>query len=197
MKLRALRSTTLALCTLLLLGAPLLGQERHRHGMEGDSSRMGESGMMGMMGRQGMMGHGSMMGMSPATMMTRPGALLGLGETLGLSENQEARLKELQATARESHKAHMQAAHEAHQRAREMLDGDSPDVDAYTETLQSAMTHMAQAHASMVRASVEARGVLTDEQEAQLDSAARIMKTMHRMRQKHRGMPMQKEGGMD
>ncbi len=152
--------------------------------MMGGREMMGAQGMMdgheGMMSGGTMAGHhgmaaGGMGGMDPA--MMGAGALFG-GVDLALTPDQQTRLDDLVAKARQERLTHMQAAMSVQADAAGALVGSEPDMGAYERALQEAATHMVQAHMAVAKASVEARALLTPEQLAKLPEGAQLMNTM-------------------
>jgi len=151
--------------------------------MMGGQSMAGQ-GMMsgnGMAGHQGMMSGGGMAGMNHGSMnhgdMMGPGAVFG-GVDLALTPDQDTKLGDLMAKAREEHQAHMQAAMSVQMGATASLAGAKPDLDAYQAAMREAADHMVQAHMAVARASVDARGLLTPDQLAKLPEGAQLMNTM-------------------
>ncbi len=143
----------------------------------GSMMEMMSGGMMEMMsgGMMGMMSSGMMeMSMMPF----RPGALLRSVESLGLSDDQQARLQALAESGKEEHGQHAQAAMAAHQQAESSLESDAPDMDAYAEALQSAARHMAMAHVAMTRTALEARTLLSTDQREKVSDAMSMMRGM-------------------
>lgn len=145
--------------------------------MEGHAGMMARGGMQGMKDMQGMSGMAGMMGMMQG-MGFGPAALLGAADRLQLTPDQKSRLETLAQTVRQEHQSHMQAIMSAHQDGAEMLKADSPDLGAYQQTLKTAADHMVQAHMAMTRATVEARGILTEEQRAELQDGMALMGSM-------------------
>jgi Spy/CpxP family protein refolding chaperone len=166
---------------LALVAAPVAGQERMREHAADTSRAMmhdgtmqsGMSGMMQMMqrmhGQDGMMGGG----------MGGPMMILRLEESLELSESQVERLKAIQEAAQTDMRQHMMQGMQAMRGAQTLLDGDSPDLDAYEAKLKEAADQMVRAHASMATAAVEARQVLDAGQREKLALARAMMKEMH------------------
>lgn len=177
-----IKRTIFSAATLMALTFQPASAQQHEHG-DTQSAGPERGGMMEMMSgdMMGMMS-GGMMDMS--LMAFRPGALLQSAETLGLSVDQKARLQTLAERGHEEHGRHAEAAMTSHGLASSALGGDAPDLDAYAEALQSAVSHMAMAHVAMTRTALDARGILSADQRTQVTEA------MHMMR----GMMMQ--GGM-
>jgi len=198
---RTLRWTT-PLVAVALVAAPIGAQQMGamhgagHQGMAGQStlppcSMMGGPGMM--MGGQGAMtGHQSMMG--GAGMAGHPGmvaggmgvtnhARMGAGALFGgtdvaLTPDQQTKLEELVAKAREEHLSHMQEAMSVQSGAAAALAGAKPDMDAYEQMMKQAATQMVDAQMTFARAAVEARALLTPEQLAKLPEGAQLVNTM-------------------
>lgn len=165
-----MRKTFAALVAIMLAAAPAMAQGHH--GARADSSRgmgMMQGGMMQMMHGQS----GMMMGMAMG-----PGMILGLQESLDLTESQVAQLETLRASARSTMQQHMMQGMQVMRAASEHLDSDSPDLDAYEARLREATNHMVVAHTAMAGAAVEARQVLTPEQRERLSFAREMMDEM-------------------
>lgn len=133
---------------------------------------MMQSGMM-----QGGMMQGGMMGMG---MAGGAGMILGLEESLDLSEDQVQRLEEMQESIRDEVQQHMSQAMEARQAAMEALQSDSPDLGSYEESLREAADHSILAHTAMARSDLEARQLLTAEQQKDLAYTRSMMMEMCR-----------------
>lgn len=135
--------------------------------------------------QQHMMDHGSMQmemmqGEMGANMMMQsgiasPGMILKVADQLDITADQRTRLEALQTSLAASVKPHMEAAMMGHQQAAAALKSDRPDIKAYESALETAMTHMTQAHVATAAAGLEARAVLTAEQRTRLASAAHMM----------------------
>jgi hypothetical protein len=152
------------IAVLALAATPLAGQQKHEHGEQAGQHEM-QGGMQGMMGEgMGMMGESMDMMSMMATMQTTPGMLLKKADELGLDETQRSTLAEMNERFQGEHRQHMEAAKSLRETADEALKGDSPDWEAYQETLLEAGNHMTLAHVSMTRASFEAKALLTREQ---------------------------------
>lgn len=159
---------------LVLLGTT--GAAAQRGGMMGGQApdsvpSMGTTrGMMmgGMMG-QGMMGSGmmSMMGEGTGMMATGgpgPVTLLRMRDELELTDEQVRHLEEVQERFHSETESHMTTMMSEHEQAAETLQGETPDLDAYQQSLQAAANIMVQFHVAMARAAAEGREVLTPEQ---------------------------------
>lgn len=139
------------------------------------SMQMGRGMMMGGMMGGGMMGSGMMpmMGQGMGMMATGgpgPVTLLRMRDALELTDEQVSRLESIQAEFEEGTQSHRTGMMASHAAAAEALQGDSPDLDAYQVSLQSAANLMVQLHVAMARAALEAREVLTPDQRQQLDT---------------------------
>jgi Spy/CpxP family protein refolding chaperone len=176
---------TMAGLTILaaLVAAPVAAQERPL-GQQADSAHhpgMMQPGMMqpGMMNpgmmqmMQRMHGQGGMMGMAGG-----PAMILGLKESLELTDDQVERLEALRESAQSGMRQHMMQGMQTMHASQELLAGESPDVAAYEERLREAANHMVLAHTAMARAAVEARGLLTTQQQDRLALARSMMQEM-------------------
>lgn len=159
-----MRKLSIMAVAALLAGAPAAAQQGH-HGQH-------QMPMMDDQARQGMEHCMSMLGGPP------PHMLLQNREPLGLGADQVNRLETLQSRARETAMAHMQPAMQAHMAAAELLKGDAPDFTGYEARLREAADHMVRAHTAMARVAVEARNVLTAEQQAKLKELGGTMRGM-------------------
>lgn len=168
-----MKSIALAFTVALLATAPVAAQ-----GHEGHQPKPGEheahAGQMH--GQHGMAGHaeGMQMGQGAGHCMAM---MAGIGqammafhhpEALGLTADQTRELESLMTRTHEAAHPHMQMAMEAGARAGELLEAERPDFAAYEERLGEAAAHMVQAHTTLARATVEARGLLTPEQRTRL-----------------------------
>lgn len=186
-----------------LMAAPA-GAQQHAHGQAADSSgtmgmmqagmmqghcAMTPGGMMGMMrgmmqggmmeGRPGMM-QGGMMQSGMMEMAGGPGMILGLEESLNLSDSQVEALKEMKESMGAEVQQHMMQGMQARQAAVETLQAESPDLDAYEEKLREAVNHMVLAHTAMARGDAEARQQLTADQLEKLAFSKNMMMEMCR-----------------
>jgi len=134
--------------------------------------------MQGMHGQAGMMGSMGMMGDGMMGMVGGPAMILRLEQSLDLTEAQVERLKALQESAQAGMRQHMMQGMQGMRAAQELLAGESPDVAAYEERLREAANHMVLAHTAMARAAVEARGLLTPQQQDRLALARTMMQEM-------------------
>lgn len=162
----------------MMMSCPMMQQMMQ--GMHGQMEGMDMQGMRGQMMGPGMMG-----GMD--AMHGGPGMILRSSQALALTAAQTERLEALQERVRSEHQEHMQAAMAAHQEAAAALEGDAPDLDAYSAALNEAADHMVVAHVAMTRATLDAREILTPEQREKLGEAMGEMHEMHRGRM-HGGM---------
>ncbi|MFP3949071.1 MAG: Spy/CpxP family protein refolding chaperone, partial [Longimicrobiales bacterium] len=99
-------------------------------------------------------------------------------EALGLTDEQVSRLEEIRDEHSNAQRQRMTEAMSAHQEARQAVQGDTPDFDAYEEALRHASEHMVQGHLSMARAAAESRNALTEEQRNQLQQGMGMMQGM-------------------
>jgi Spy/CpxP family protein refolding chaperone len=130
-----------------------------------------------------------MMMQMPMTGMS-PGMLLRMREHLGLTDEQVRRLEAVQGRAQAAHRQHMPAAMAPMHEAMGILQGERPDFAQYEAKLRQAAEHLVAAHVAMARAMVEARAVLTAEQQGRLRGG---MSMMHEMMREHMQQMM---GGM-
>ncbi|MGM0669164.1 MAG: Spy/CpxP family protein refolding chaperone [Gemmatimonadota bacterium] len=138
-------------------------------------------GMMGTRGGSGMMQGGMMQGgMMDMGMAGGAGMILSLEESLDLSEDQVQRLEEMQESIRDEVQQHTSQAMEAGQAAMEALQSDTPDLGTYEESLREAADHSILAHTAMARSDVEARQLLTAEQQKDLAFTRSMMMEMCR-----------------
>lgn len=140
-----------------MMGCPMMGEGMMGEGMMGEGM-MGE-GMRGEGMRGGMMGHAMMMGAGPS-----PGMLLQRRDALELTDDQVTRLEEIRDEVSGTMQGHMTVMMSVRREAAEALQDETPDLDAYQETLQRAASQMVQAHMAMARAANRTRDVLTAEQ---------------------------------
>lgn len=164
-----------------LAAAPVAAQERPL-GQRADSMHhpgMMHPGMMQMMQR--MHGQARMMGMMGGGMMGMaggPAMILRLEESLELTDDQVERLDALRERAQSGMRQHMMQGMQAMHAAQELLQGNSPDVGAYEERLREAANHMVLGQTAMARAALEARALLTPQQQDRLALARSIMQEM-------------------
>jgi len=167
---------TLTLALALAFAVPAAAQKpdttrmrmggQHRGMQPGTPARQGMRGMGQGMGGQGM---GEMMGMMlGGTASFAPAKLLAQREQPGLSDEQVARLKELEeTTSRAADQAH-QPAHAAMQTLRAELALAEPDtvkVHAYLNAHDAAMGNVMWIR---VKAMLEAKALLTEAQRQQV-----------------------------
>lgn len=140
----------------------------------------------------GMMQGGSMQHCMAMMGGPHPQMLLHHQEALELTPAQVSQLEDLRQQAGEAVRPRMQPAMQAHMAAAQQLRGESPDLQAYEENLREAADHMVQAHVGMARVAMQAREVLTPEQQAEL----RELGTADGMMEHdgHQGMMMGEEG---
>ena len=154
----------------MMMSCPMMQQMMQ--GMHGQMEGMDMQGMRGQMTGPGMMG-------SVDAMHGGPGMILRSSQALALTAAQTERLEALQERLRSEFQEHMQAAMAAQQEAAVALEGDAPDLDAYSAALREAADHMVVAHVAMTRATLDARGILTPEQREKLGDAMGGMHGMH------------------
>jgi Spy/CpxP family protein refolding chaperone len=143
----------------LLVAAPLRAQDpQHPPMME----------VPGMMQMEGMM-----LGPHAAPQM-----ILRMRGPLELTEQQVQRIEAIQREMHHAHHSHMEAAMQMMKEAQGLLNTDRPDWGRYEAQLRSAVERHVQAHVVMARASVDARGELTGEQLARLDTGMAMMREM-------------------
>lgn len=168
---RVIAALTVALA---LVGSPLAAQQ-HGHGVSSDSG----GAPMGMMqGQTGMMGGGMMQmmqmmqgqhGMMGGMLAGGPAMILQLRGSLDLTDDQVARLEALRDSARSEMRQQTHQGMQAIQAASRQLAPATTDLEAYATGLRQAAEHIIQAHIALARAGVEARSVLTEEQQGRLD----------------------------
>jgi len=169
--LKTLMVSTLAMA--MAVTVPLSAQQ-HQHGKEGNND---QAGML--MPEMGMMAMHQMS--QPQPMM-----LLDVADQLELSAEQIKELQALQEGAKSAHQGHMQAAMEAHQHA---LEEGREDRQAYASAIGEAGSHMAMAHVAMTNAALDAKALLSVEQQSRLQMASRMSSMMQeRMRGMCAGM---------
>jgi Spy/CpxP family protein refolding chaperone len=139
------------------------------------SMGMAQGMMMGGMMGQGMVGSGmmQMIGQGMGMMATGgPGAaaILRMRDALDLTDDQVSRLEKIQQDLQTTVQPQMTAMMSTQSGAAQALRGDSPDFNAYQQSLQAAANIMVQAHVAMARSQVEARNVLTPEQRQKLQT---------------------------
>ena len=172
---------------MLLLAVGVLsrdaGAQQHEHGQQ-PARPEGMMQMQGMMPMQGM--------------MRGPGTVLQFRGPLNLTDAQVQRIETIRDRAGEAHQPHMQAAMRAMQEAAGMLETPTPDMSGYEAKLREAANHHVLAHATMARAWLEAREVLTAEQRSNLQFGMRMMQQMmsERMQGMQGMMDTMRPGGM-
>jgi Spy/CpxP family protein refolding chaperone len=149
---------------------------------------MGAGMMQGrMMEMRGMMGHmAQMMGPMMRGMGYNPEHLLMKQDQLQLTAQQTTRLTALRDATKTAHDA-AQADAKTHMDAlRQALQANAPDTSALRQHFQAAHSAMGNAHLAMLRASAQAKAVLTDAQRGRVEGwmdAMEGMGPMMRMRQ--------------
>lgn len=172
---------TMALVGLLAVAGIVIAQEMKGREEVGQPPAVGR-GMGGMMERPGMM---MRMGRGP---MVQPGRALGRMDMLGrlagkldLSEEQRDEIKDI-LTAHQKYMIQQKADRElAEVDLRELVQSDDPDLGAIEEQVKEIANLEAGMRYSQIKAMVDARSVLTDEQkkelkELQKDRPARMMR---------------------
>jgi hypothetical protein len=152
------------IAALLLSGSGLAAQQPAMPGHSGMSDRMQQE-MKGMMDEmQGMM-H-DMMGVHAYA----PDMLLDRKAELALKADQVGKLQDLAAEVKTA-KEHAKAEHDVrHARIIEQFKLAKPDPSKVKADGQEAMTDMAAAHGIELSAFARAKGLLTDDQRAKVDS---------------------------
>ncbi len=179
------RTSFLVAALAALATQPALAQQHdHGAGQQMDDSPPAMGMMSGNMMQ--MMSEGMMMDMS--VMSFQPGALLGSPSALELTEDQISGLEALRSAGHGAHGEHAQAAMAARAQASSALQGDAPDLDAYSDAFTEAAGHMAMAHVAMARTAIEARELLTPTQREKVMGAMSMMKGMQGMMNGRRGM---------
>ncbi len=145
-------------------------------GMMSEQGTMTGQGMMGgegMMGGQGMMGRPGMMG---------PGAavLLSQKDALQLTDAQVERLTEISQTASATEGRHLDEIRRLDEEIQEVLDDADPDLDHLETLFEQRAAAQVQVRMAQVRATREARSLLTDEQRSNLRYGSRLMHGMMR-----------------
>jgi len=151
--------------------AGMHGQGPNAAGSMGMARGMMMGGMMG----QGMMGSGmmQMMGQGMGMMATGgPGAtaILRMREALDLSDDQVSRLEKIREDLQATVGPQMTAMMSTQSAVAQALQGETPDFNAYQQSLQAAANIMVQTHVAMARSQVDARNVLTPEQRQKLQT---------------------------
>ena len=132
---------------------------RGRGMMGAGRMHMGERG-----GRMGRMGRGPQRG----RMMDHTGVLIRLADKLDLSEEQKAELKDL-ATSHRKDMIKMKADREiAEVELQESVRQEEPDLDVIEDQIRSIANLEAQMKFSQIKARIDAKSVLTEEQQEKL-----------------------------
>ena len=142
-------------------------------GMQGAMGMPGMMGMMGALGSHGMaLGAGRMAGMPMmAGRLPSPQLLLAMREDLDLSPDQVQALEQLQARTYEKAQEEMDVAQRQEPEFDSSTELRGEDTEEYIQGLRDYMAHMTEARIAMVRAGIEARGLLTPDQRNQLEEA--------------------------
>ena len=141
---------------------------------------MGPGMMQGrMMEMQGMMGHMSqMMGPMMRGMAYNPEHLLMKKDQLQLTAQQITRLTALRDAAKTAYDA-AQADAKTHMDAlQQVLQANAPDTAALRQHFQAAHSAMGNAHLAMLRATAQAKAVLTDAQRGRVEGWMDAMEQM-------------------
>lgn len=165
----------------LAIGAKPLAAQQHAH--QADSSQrqapqrppsahpgMQSHDAMGMAGMGSMMEMMEMMGAMSRVMAYTPPRLLERKRDLRLTQEQEARLAQIQQAARPERDDARTSADQHGRMFQEALNASAPDsssVVAHFESMHAAMGVM---HRAELRAALEARSVLTEAQRRQVDA---------------------------
>lgn len=161
-----MRTASIIAIVALLGAAPVAAQQGHAH----DDIAMRSDNMRGMEHCMAMMGGGS-----------SPQMLLQHRDELGLTADQVRRIEQLGAQTQQSVVPHMQSAMEARSSAAALIRSDSPDLAAYETMLRQAADHMVMAHTTSARIGLQARDILTMDQQARLQDLVDEMGGMHSM----------------
>ncbi len=165
---------------LLLAALPVAAQAQHAHrahGMQpggpgGRAMMQAGGGMMGggMMGggMMSMMGQGMGAGMGIGHGVPGPAALLEMRDALELTPEQVTRLEAIRKTTDGAVRKMRQQAQEAATRASKLRAATSPDPDAYAAAIREAGAPLVEAHALTARTALQARQLLTAEQQKTL-----------------------------
>lgn len=141
----------------------------------------------GRMGRVGRGPHRSMM-------MDQMGILIRLADKLDLSEEQKAELKDL-ATSHRKDVIRMKADREiAEVELQESIRQEEPDLDAIEDQIRGIANLEAQMKFSQIKARVDARSVLTEEQQEKLKE---LLKNRPAGRQDRSGKPGTDRPGLE
>lgn len=183
----------LPLCALLSV-QPLLAQQRdtaprpagppaappHHPMMMGQGPGPGPGMGMGMMPMMA-----QMMGPMHRGMAFGPNHLLEHGDVLGLTAQQASRITQIRDAAKAAHDAAHAEAMQHMQQLGTALAAAAPDTAAARAHFTGHHEAMGRAHWIMLRAAMQAKGVLTEAQRARVDGWADAMQ-MHQ----GQGMPM-------
>jgi Spy/CpxP family protein refolding chaperone len=183
---------TMVLAGLLAVAGIVIAQEMKEKEETAQPPAMGR-GMGRMMERPGMMmrmGRGLMM--QPGRMSGRMDMLGRLADRLDLSEEQRDEIKDV-LTAHQKYMIQQKADRElAEVELRELTMKDDPDLDAIEEQIKQIASLEAGMRYSQIKAMVDAKSVLTDEQREELkkltkDRPARMMRRGTGRRGERRG----------
>jgi len=154
---------------------------RMEHGQDMMGGMGGMGGMKGGMGGiGGLMGHMMEMGGGPMMrgLLFSPAHLLMHKETLGLTDQQVAKLTALRDAAKTGHDAGM-TEQERHAKALQTaLTAATPDTVAVKAHFEEMQAGLARAQWAMLSAAAQARAVLTEVQRARVDGWGDAMEFM-------------------
>ena len=177
---------TVPLCVLFAV-QPLTAQQRDSAPRPGGPPYARGQMMMGpgpgMMGMMPIMAE--MMGPMHRGMAFGPNHLLEHGDVLGLTAQQTTRLTQIRDAAKTAHDAAHAEAMQHMQQLGTTLAAAAPDTAAARAHFTGHHDAMGRAHWIMLRAAMQAKGVLTETQRARVDGWADAM-GMHQ----RQGMPM-------
>lgn len=166
-----------------LCAAPLAAQHDHPAPPpgRGDSVPPRAGGMMGHMAPGGMQMGMPMaeMPMHEAAMAFAPQHLLDRRDKLGLSAQQVARLEALREATRVAHDRAATAARLAGDSLGAALGATTPDTVLARRLFRAHHDAMGEAHWIMLRASAQAKGLLTDAQRGRVEGWADAMREHH------------------
>lgn len=141
-------------------------------GMKGsDSTGMMGGGRMGMMegGNMGMMGASRMM---MAGMRFMPDRVLGLADSLGLTEQQVAQIREIKDGRMDPQGGH-ESMQQRFQALEQAFEAEEPNPETVQAAAEAALTMRAQMQARHLAKVTAVRAVLTNEQRDRLETLAR------------------------
>ncbi len=124
----------------------------------------------GMGGMTMMAAMDSTMAVMPRALPYAPSRLLGHRADLRLSVEQEARLVQLVRAAEAAADSTTAAAHEHRRQLADVLAAPTPDAAAADAHFEAAHAATGAGHRAQLRAALEARALLTDDQRGQVDA---------------------------